>query len=145
MKERSSPITMGNRAARQGAPRLLRGSSHFVPVSWPSGSLVRHSDCKRKTQLSPISSSRSDMPPLKLARITSATETNSCPLSTASIIFTWNLYHLNAEEEPEDSDYPKESAFMQSFGPRGVLRCVALTSDNPAPADPRFGAWAKQK
>jgi hypothetical protein len=26
-----------------------------------------------------------------------------------------------------------------------VLRCVALTSDNPAPADPRFGAWGKQK
>jgi len=59
--------------------------------------------------------------------------------------FYGNLYHLNAEEEPEDSDYPKESAFMQRFGPRGVLRCVALTSDNPAPADPRFGAWGKQK
>jgi hypothetical protein len=53
--------------------------------------------------------------------------------------FYGNLYHLNAEEEPEDSDYPKESAFMERFGPRGVLRCVALTADNPAAADPRFG------
>ena len=35
--------------------------------------------------------------------------------------------------------------FHEKFGPRGVLRCVALTSDNPAPADPRFGAWGKQK
>ena len=56
-----------------------------------------------------------------------------------------NLYHLNAEEEPEDPDYPKDPTFHEQFGPRGMLRCVALTSDNPAPADPRFGAWGKQK
>jgi arylsulfatase A-like enzyme len=60
-------------------------------------------------------------------------------------LFDGNLYHLNAEEEPEDPDYPKNPAFHEKFGPRGVLRCVALTSDNPAPADPRFGAWGKQK
>jgi arylsulfatase A-like enzyme len=59
--------------------------------------------------------------------------------------FYGNLYHLNAEEEPEDPDYPKDPAFHEKFGPRGVLRCVALTSDNPAPADPRFGPWGKQK
>jgi arylsulfatase A-like enzyme len=59
--------------------------------------------------------------------------------------FYGNLYHLNAEEEPEDSDFPKNPAFMAKFGPRGVLRCEALTTDNPAPADPRFGAWGKQK
>ena len=54
--------------------------------------------------------------------------------------FYGNLYHLNSEEEPEDPDYPKDPAFHEKFGPRGVLRCVALTSDNPAPADSRFGA-----
>jgi len=59
--------------------------------------------------------------------------------------FYGNLYHLNSEEEPEDPDYPKVPGFHEKFGPRGVLRCVALTSDNPAPADPRFGAWGKQK
>src|ERR1035441_6688702 len=59
--------------------------------------------------------------------------------------FYGNLYHLNSEEEPEDPDYPKMPAFHEKFGPRGVLRCVALTSDNPAAADPRFGAWGKQK
>src|SRR5579864_2411089 len=59
--------------------------------------------------------------------------------------FYGNLYHLNSEEEPEDPDYPKLPAFHQKFGPRGMLRCVALTSDNPAPADPRFGPWGKQK
>ena len=35
--------------------------------------------------------------------------------------FFGNLYHLNAEEEPEDPDYPKDPGFKQRFGPRGVL------------------------
>ena len=37
--------------------------------------------------------------------------------------FFGNLYHLNAEEEPELPDYPKDPAFKQQFGPRGVLHC----------------------
>ena len=39
--------------------------------------------------------------------------------------FFGNLYHLNAEEEPELPDYPKDPAFKEQFGPRGVLHCVA--------------------
>jgi arylsulfatase len=39
--------------------------------------------------------------------------------------FFGNLYHLNAEEEPEDVDYPKDPAFKAHFGPRGVLHCWA--------------------
>ncbi|MBN9682974.1 MULTISPECIES: arylsulfatase [unclassified Corallococcus] len=39
--------------------------------------------------------------------------------------FFGNLYHLNAEEEPENVDYPKDPAFRQRFGPRGVLRSKA--------------------
>src|SRR4029079_916846 len=35
--------------------------------------------------------------------------------------FFGNLYHLNAEVEPEDPDYPKDPAFKKRFGPRGVL------------------------
>jgi arylsulfatase len=35
--------------------------------------------------------------------------------------FFGNLYHLNAEEEPENVDYPKDPAFRKKFGPRGVL------------------------
>jgi arylsulfatase len=37
--------------------------------------------------------------------------------------FFGNLYHLNAEEEPELPDYPKDPAFKKLFGPRGVLHC----------------------
>jgi arylsulfatase len=39
--------------------------------------------------------------------------------------FFGNLYHLNAEEEPELPDYPKNPEFRKHFGPRGVLHCWA--------------------
>ncbi len=59
-------------------------------------------------------------------------------------VFFGNLYHLNAEQEPEDPDYPKDPKFKAMFGPRGVLKCKATATDNPAPPDPRFGPWGKQ-
>ncbi|WP_020527567.1 arylsulfatase [Flexithrix dorotheae] len=39
--------------------------------------------------------------------------------------FFGNLYHLNAEEEPENPDYPKDPAFRKNYGPRGVIRSSA--------------------
>ncbi len=39
--------------------------------------------------------------------------------------FFGNLYHLNAEEEPENADYPKDEAFKKRFGPRGVIHSFA--------------------
>lgn len=39
--------------------------------------------------------------------------------------FFGNLYHLNAEEEPENPDYPKSPEFRKKFGPRGVLHSWA--------------------
>src|SRR5580700_1760760 len=59
-------------------------------------------------------------------------------------VFFGNLYHLNAEQEPEDPDYPKDPKFKAMFGPRGVLKCKATPTVNPAPPDPRFGPWGKQ-
>jgi arylsulfatase len=57
--------------------------------------------------------------------------------------FFGNLYHLNAEEEPEDADYPKNPEFKQKFGPRGLLDCKATDKDDPT-EDPRFGKVGKQ-
>lgn len=57
--------------------------------------------------------------------------------------FFGNLYHLNAEEEPELPDYPKDPAYKAKFGPRGVLRCRATDRDDPT-VDPRFGKIGKQ-
>ncbi|MGB8330404.1 MAG: arylsulfatase [Polyangiales bacterium] len=39
--------------------------------------------------------------------------------------FFGNLYHLNAEEEPENPDYPKSPEFRKRFGPRGVIHSFA--------------------
>jgi arylsulfatase A-like enzyme len=57
--------------------------------------------------------------------------------------FYGNLYHLNAQEEPEDPDYPKNPEFLKKFGPRGVLDCKATNVDDPT-VDPRFGKVGKQ-
>jgi arylsulfatase A-like enzyme len=57
--------------------------------------------------------------------------------------FFGNLYHLNAEEEPELPDYPKDPAYRARFGPRGVLKCKASDRDDPT-VDPRFGKIGKQ-
>ena len=57
--------------------------------------------------------------------------------------FYGNLYHLNAEEEPELPDYPKDPAFRAKYGPRGVMDCKASDMDDPT-VDPRFGKVGKQ-
>jgi arylsulfatase len=57
--------------------------------------------------------------------------------------FFGNLYHLNAEEEPEYPDYPKDPAYLARFGPRGVLKLTATDVDDPT-VDPRFGKIGKQ-
>ena len=61
--------------------------------------------------------------------------------------FYGNLYHLNAEEEPENPDYPKTfdgKDFRATFGPRGVLDCVATKTDDTT-VEPRWGVVGKQK
>jgi arylsulfatase len=57
--------------------------------------------------------------------------------------FFGNLYHLNAEEDPENWFYPRDPGFREKFGPRGVLRCKASDQDNPT-EHPRFGRVGKQ-
>lgn len=60
--------------------------------------------------------------------------------------FYGNLYHLNAEEEPELPDYPSPHDFpnfRSKFGPRGVLHTFATTTDDPT-VDPRFGRVGRQ-
>jgi arylsulfatase A-like enzyme len=61
--------------------------------------------------------------------------------------FFGNLYHLNAEEEPELPDWPKPSEFPkfnEHFRPRGVLHCWATDTDD-ASTDKRYGRVGKQR
>src|SRR6201987_2328457 len=66
--------------------------------------------------------------------------------------FFGNLYHLNAEEEPENPDYPKNPEFKKKFGPRGVIKSYAdgriedtgpLTSKRMETIDEEFLAAAQ--
>ncbi len=61
--------------------------------------------------------------------------------------FFGNLYHLNAEEEPEMYDYFPEKDFpnfREMYGPRGVIRSWATDKDDPT-VEPRWGRVGKQK
>ena len=61
--------------------------------------------------------------------------------------FLGNLYHLNAEEEPENVDYPPEEDFPnfhKNFKPRGVIHSWATDTDDPT-EEPRWGRVGKQK
>lgn len=60
--------------------------------------------------------------------------------------FFGNLYHLNAEEEPELPDWPSKKdfpKFNEMFAPRGVLHCRATDKDDST-IDPRYGRVGKQ-
>ena len=54
------------------------------------------------------------------------------------------LYHLNAFEEPESVDYPKDPAFYAKYGPRDPIHTWA-TDTYDETVDPRFGVVGKQK
>ncbi|MFL5188855.1 MAG: sulfatase-like hydrolase/transferase, partial [Microvirga sp.] len=58
--------------------------------------------------------------------------------------FYGNLYHLNAEEEPEMENYPKDPKFRSTFAPRGVIHSWATDKEDPT-EEPRWGKVGKQK
>ncbi len=61
--------------------------------------------------------------------------------------FFGNLYHLNAQEDPENPDYPSKKEFpkfSETFGPRGVLHSYATDKDDTT-VEPRWGRVGKQK
>ncbi len=57
--------------------------------------------------------------------------------------FFGNLYHLNAEEEPENEDYPKNPEFAKKFGPRGVMHSWAKSNGKQEIKD--TGALTKKR
>jgi len=61
--------------------------------------------------------------------------------------FFGNLYHLNAQEDPENPDYPSKKEFpkfSETFGPRGVIHSYATDKDDTT-VEPRWGKVGKQK
>ncbi len=66
-------------------------------------------------------------------------------------VFLGNLYHLNAEEEPENEDYPRDmvlpdgQTFLEQFGPRGVLSPKRLFRDRDHQEIEDTGPLTKQR
>ncbi|RMI14353.1 arylsulfatase [Cellulomonas triticagri] len=61
--------------------------------------------------------------------------------------FFGNLYHLNAEEDPEQDDFPDAEEFPRLhavYQPRGVLHCWATDEHDPT-EDPKYGVVGKQR
>ena len=72
---------------------------------------------------------------------------NMLPTNHGFDEFFGNLYHLNAEEEPEMYDYPPEKDFPdfhKKLGPRGVMHTWATEKDNPK-VEERWGKVGKQR
>ncbi len=65
------------------------------------------------------------MPPVSLVKTIWAIKDEMLPTNHGFDEFFGNLYHLNAEEEPENEDYPKDPEFRKKFGPRGVIKSFA--------------------
>ena len=63
--------------------------------------------------------------PASSARTIWAIEDEFLPTNHGFDEFYGNLYHLNAEDEPEHPDYPKDPAFRERFGPRGVIHLLS--------------------
>ena len=106
---------------------------------------VRRWAFRRWTSPSPRRSSRSATPRGNSARTISGDKNEYLPTMHGFDEFFGNLYHLNAEEEPEQPYWPKDpnDPIRKHFTPRGVLKCKATDKDDST-VDPRLGKVGKQ-
>jgi len=84
--------------------------------------------------------------PASSARTISAISTRCCRPTTASTSFYGNLYHLNAEEEPEQEDYPNEKDFRTSRRRSARAESCTVRDDRTMRPSSRGGAeWASRR
>ena len=101
-----------------------------------------------RTRRSPSCSSRSAMRPAQFGKNHLGDRNEFLPTVHGFDEFFGNLYHLNAEEEPELPNYPPAEdfpSFHERFGPRGVLHCWATDEDDPTPSIRAGGASASRR
>ena len=81
--------------------------------------------CRPRTRRSRPHSRRRATPPGQFGKNHLGDRDEFLPTAHGFDEFFGNLYHLNAEEEPENVDYPKDPEFRKKFGPRGVMHSWA--------------------
>ena len=143
MKARFSPTTTVSNPARPAVPRSSPARAQCAPAFSKLDCREPKKDCRTRTRRSPSCSSHSATSTGQFGKNHLGDRNEFLPTVHGFDEFFGNLYHLNAEDEPENPDYPKNTEFKLKFGPRGVLRCTATTVDTPG-EDPRFGKWGKQ-
>jgi len=130
-------------AVLHGGTRRIHHRAELLPHRHAQGRSAGRPTrgCRTRTRRSPSCSSRWATPPASSARIISANRKRIfLPTVHGFDEFFGNLYHLNAEEEPENPDYPKAPEypnFFNRYGPRGVLHCFSTNVDDPT-EDARF-------
>ena len=142
-RARCSPTGTASRAAPPAAPRSSPGSRPSAPASPRSACPARRKGCSKEDPtlaelLKPLGYATGQFGKNHLGD-----RNEFLPTVHGFDEFFGNLYHLNAEEEPENVDYPKDPEFKAKFGPRGVFHCSATDTDDPT-VDPRFGKLGKQ-
>jgi len=116
---------MQSRVAQLVAQLFLLASMAFALASRKSVSPVHHGHESARSSIGGLLKSLGYSTG-QFGKITWAIETHHYLLLMDLMNSSENLYHLNAEEEPELPDYPKDPAYIKKFGPRGILKCTLL-------------------
>jgi hypothetical protein len=126
--EPDSPTTTVSRAAPPAARPSSAGRTRSVPGSARWGCPELPSGCSPGSHHRDGAEGTRVRDPASSTRTTWLTRTSTCRPCTGFDEFLGNLYHLNAEEEPEPAGYPVPADFAnvpEQFGPRGVIHSWA--------------------
>ena len=123
-KARCSLTGTASRAVRRAVRRSSPASRRSVPASPRSGCPAPTSGCSRRTRRSPNCSSRWDTSRGQFGKNHLGDRDEFLPTVHGFDEFFGNLYHLNAEQEPECPDYPKRSRVQEEV--RAARRAAQL-------------------
>ena len=143
-KGRCSPTSTPSRAARPGVPRSFWGSIRSAPACLTIGMPGSPHGIPDWTPTIADLLKQQGYATGQFGKNHLGDNNKHLPTVHGFDEFFGNLYHLNAEEEPEGYYYPKDPEFKKKYGPRGVLHCTATDVDDPT-VDPKWGRVGKQK
>ncbi len=124
-KARCSPNWDGQQSCTAGRAAFITGQSPIRTGLTKVGLPRRPEGMKRKTRPSRRCCARRGTLTGQFGKNHLGDRDEMLPTNHGFDEFFGDLYHLNAEQEPEHPDYPKDPAFKKRFGPRGVIHSFA--------------------
>ena len=122
-KARCSPTPMRSKAARRAGPRSSWASTRSAPACSPSACPARRTAFPTGRPTIADLLKNQGYATGQFGKNHLGDRDKHLPTVHGFDEFFGNLYHLNAEEEPETYYYPKDPEFRKKYGPRGVLHC----------------------